>query len=594
MRTRLVAGFLGALTTLVVATTPAGAAIGDIETPNVTGPLPVTPTSHPWAATDKPLGDYGYVEEEFKYSGNAFRYDTSGADDVTGTPITTGGPADDGRFPYETRMIVRRPANPADFNGTVVVEWQNVTAQFDLEANWYGDPEYLLKNGYAYVAISAQRIGVNFLRGWDPARYGDLDVSARDGDGHETLCPASAGCSIAADVLSYDIFGAGIKSLLDGGTGVDPLGNLPKPSTVIASGESQSGSRLSTYYNKIQPLHDVIDAFLLTVSTGTVRDDTSTPVIRVISETENRTPRTEPDTSNYRQWEVAGGSHMPRMAFDNFQRPIERDLGLTLSASCQRYPLSRVQWPFVVNSAYAHLVSWANGGTAPPIAPRGQYDPAADPAATDQLQRDELGIAQGGIRLPEMAVPVRLNTGINAPAGGDLFSALCNLYGSTEDLSEAVLMSRYHDWGDYIDQVSARAQAVADEGFILDEDVPRLVDQHKQVATLRPTDPKRTPGKGSRKGSFSLTWRGTEAPQSTFELQHSRNGGKTWSPVKGASALTKPEFRFPKKGEKDGTWSYRVRSSTVIPADAVRPEYTVTTPFTDGSARTKVDGTPRS
>ena len=46
-----------------------------------------------------------------------------------------GGPADDGRFPYRTRMIVRRPADPADFNGTVVVEWQNVKAQFDLEAN---------------------------------------------------------------------------------------------------------------------------------------------------------------------------------------------------------------------------------------------------------------------------------------------------------------------------------------------------------------------------------------------------------------------------------------------------------------------------
>ena len=71
--------------------------------------------------------------------------------------------------------------------------------------------------------------------------------------------------------------------------------NLATPETVIASGESQSGSRLSTYYNKVHPLHEVIDAFLITVSTAPVRHDTDTPVMRVLSETENRIPRTEED-----------------------------------------------------------------------------------------------------------------------------------------------------------------------------------------------------------------------------------------------------------------------------------------------------------
>jgi hypothetical protein len=582
MRRRLAAVAAAAATILGLGAAPALASIDDIPTPDVSGPVPVTGTSHPWAATDQPLADYGYVEQEFKYSGNAFRYDTSGAIDADGTQIETGGPADDGRFPYTTRMIVRRPADPADFNGTVVVEWQNVTAQFDLEANWYGDPEYLLENGYAYVAISAQRVGVNSLRAWNPTRYGDLDVSARDG-GTET---------ITNDALSYDIYGAGIKALLDGGTGVDPLGNLPKPTTVIASGESQSGSRLSTYYNKIQNLHDVIDAFLITVSTGEVRDDGDAPVVRVLSETENRVPRTEPDSSNYRQWEVAGGSHLPRMAFENFQKPIERDTGLTLSASCLKYPLSRVQWPFVVNSAYAHLVSWANGGDAPPIAPRGQYQPTpSDPQ--NQLVRDGLGIAQGAIRLPEMAVPARLNTGINSadPSGGGIFSGFCGLLGSTQDLSDAVLLSRYDDWADYVDQASARAEEVADEGFILDEDVPRLIEMHKQVPNLRPTAPSRTAGAGTNRGRFTLTWRGTEAAQSTFELQHSRDGGTTWTPVAKAGAVDDPQFTFAGEGEADGRWIYRVRSNTVIPADAARDEYTVTTPFSEVSGPTTVDKT---
>ena len=571
---RYVALLVGLMVALVMAA-PASASLSNVPTPTVTGPVPVTAESTPWASTDKPLSDYGYVEEEFKYSGDAFSYDTTGAIDQTGTKITSGGPADDGAYPFKTRMIVRRPADPGDFNGTVVVEWLNVTAQFDLEANWYGDPEYLLQNGYAYVGVSAQRVGVNFLRGWDAGRYGDLDVSARDGGGIET---------ITNDALSYDIYASGIKALLDGGTGVDPLGPLAKPSTVLASGQSQSGSRLSTYYNKIQPIHDVVDAFLITVSTAALRDDGNAPAIRVLSETENRVPRTEPDTANYRQWEVAGGSHFPRMAFDNLQKPIERDLNTTLSATCTDYPLSRVQWPFVANSAYEHLVDWANGGPAPPTAPRGAYQ-SSPPDANNQLERNDLGIAEGGIRLPEVTVPARLNTGINSTAGPELFSLLCGLYGSTEDLTRSILTSLYVDYGDYVSQVKAEAQKVAEDGFILDQDVPRLVAQHKQVYTLRPAKPERSGKRKPSDSKFKLAWKGSTAPDTTYRLEHSGDGGESWSVVKGAKALDIPKVKV---DERPGTWIYKVNSTTIVPADAVRPSFTVTTPFSKRSTKAKV------
>jgi hypothetical protein len=594
------AGVMTALAAVLLWAAPAHAALADVETPTVTGPVPVTATSTPWAATDKPLASYGYVEEEFEYAGDAFTYDfdPSSPVDQTATKVTTGGPADDGRYPYRTRMIVRRPANPADFNGTVVVEWQNVTATFDLEANWYGDPEYLLENGYAYVAVSAQRAGVNSLRGWDAPRYGDLDVSWRDGGGAERICaPPSGspppGCTVPSDALSYDIYAAALKSLLDGGAGADPLGPLPLPETVIASGESQSAGRLNNYYNRIQPIHELVDAFLLTVSGGTtpIRDDRSEPTMRVLSETENRTPRTAPDAPNYRQWEVAGGSHLPRMAFDNFQGPIERDLGITLGAACEKYPLSQVQWPFVVNSAYEHLIRWANGGAAPPIAPRGQYDPGADPS--DQLVRDELGLAQGGIRLPEMAVPVRLNTGINSiGTGGGVFSAFCGLLGSSEDLSDSAILAQYPDWANYVGQVGKQAQNLVDAGFLLEGDLPRLIAMHEAVPNVRPTHPRRTGGKKKNRGQFTLDWQGTTNELGTFELEHSEDGGETWSPVAKAGALPDPGFEFTGKGEKDGEWIYRVRSNTTIPADAVREEFVITTPWSETSGGpTTVDKT---
>ena len=65
--------------------------------------------------------------------------------------------------------------NPAerDFSGTVLVEWQNVTAGYDLDAL---EPTSL-REGYAWVGVSAQRVGVDQLRGWSPTRYGGLNVT---------------------------------------------------------------------------------------------------------------------------------------------------------------------------------------------------------------------------------------------------------------------------------------------------------------------------------------------------------------------------------------------------------------------------------
>lgn len=558
---------------LSLAAAPAYAGLGDVETPTVFGPQATGPGNTPFMATDVDLASKGYVEQEFEYSGDAFRYDRAGADNVTGTKITTGGPNSDGKYPYRTRMIVRRPTDPAKFNGTVIVEWQNVTAGFDLEWNWFGDPQYLIDNGYAWVGISAQRAGVNFLKGFNAGRYGDLDIP----DANVPANPQND-----SDALSYEIYSAGIKAILGAGNGPKPLGGL-NATKVIASGESQSGSRLSSYYNKVQPLHELADAFLITVSTGTLRDDRPEKAIRVITETENRTQRTEPDDSSYRQWEVAGGSHLPRMAFDNAQNVLARDVA-TLDVDCERFPLSKVQWPFVVNSAIDKLVTWSSGGAAPPIADRGVY---TNPTT---LERDQYGIAKGGIRLPAVTVPVAVNTGVNsATPGGPPFSAFCGLLGSFEVFPDSTLTALYKDYGDYVDKTAPAVQAVADQGFILQQDVPRLQQNYEEFPNLRPTKP--ASGVGKARGSFTLSWRGTEAPASTFTVEQSKDGGKNWSPVAGAEALQQPSYAFPAKGKVDGNMSYRVRSQTVVPANVEAPETTITTPFSDATDTIQVDDT---
>ncbi len=572
MKRRLFSAVLAVLGFAVLTATPASAIEAPaVPVPNVTGPVAVTANSYPFLATDIDLSKYGYVEEEYFIDGNALRYDTTGAVDLDATRIESGGPNSDGTYPFKTRMVVRRPANPADANGTVVAEWYNVTAFRDIEWNWFGDPEFMLKNGYTFVGVSAQDVGIVGLKAFDAARYGDLTVTGN-------------GALPSGDPLSYDIFGAAVNALRGNrASGPDPLGGITAD-TVIASGESQSCGRLSAHYNKVEPLQNIVDAYLLTVCGSPLRTDRPEKAVRIISETENRTERTDldfPDTSSIRHWEVAGGSHLPRLAWDKVADVLNRDF-LPITVGCQKFPLSLVQWPFTANRAIKGLVDWVEEDTAPPIAPRGQYEAGV-------LVRDAYGIAQGGIRYPEMTVPTGVNDGVNSPGtgGNPLFNNFCGLLGSNTLFDDPTLDSLYTDYADYVSQYSDAVDQFLASDFILAEDAPRLKAISRQFPELRPTAPMKA-GKKVTTGKFGLNWAGTEAPDTTFTLQHrSSKKGAGWSKAKASLKGRTATL----KNEQEGTFTYRVRSSTVIPANNVAEESTTTTPYSEESAKVKVDRT---
>ena len=578
--------FFAALMVALVGTPSASALNGGVPTPTVTGPIEATPDSYPFLATDIDLDRYGYVEEEFFVEGDAFRYDTGGAIDQTATRIDTGGAEDDGRYPFRTRIVVRRPADPARANGVVVAEWNNVTSTQDVEFNWFGDPFYLLKNGYTFVAVTAQVVGVNALKSFDRPRYRPLTV-----DGNGTV---PTGTGLDGSALSYDVFGAVVKALKGMATdgSPDPLGGITAEK-VIASGESQSCGRLATHYNKIEPLHDAIDGYLLTVCGSQLRTDRpDDKAVRVLSELENqiqRTPEAFPDTDAIRHWEVAAGSHLPRLAWDNLDDLLNRDF-LTLTVECQKFPLSLVEWPFTVNRAIAGLAEWTGGGEAPPIAPRGQYvpNPAFNPGLPASasnpeviLDRDPFGIAKGAIRYPTVTVPTATNTGINAQAEGSTspFSLFCGLLGSSTAFSAGTLKSLYSDFGDYMRKYRAASADFAETDFILAADVSRLNRIASQFPYLRPTKP-RFRGRGGVRSGLTLAWSGTKAPDSRFIVQRTRARGKSkWVTAKVKVRGNKASLRK----EPPGVWRYRVRSSTVIPANNISPAETVDSPFSDRS-----------
>ena len=102
------------------------------------------------------LGDSGYTEEEFFFDGHATSYDLA-------SPATSDGQWDAveaATAAFTSRLLVRRPENPEDFSGVVLVEWLNVSGGVDGDPDWGSNSDEIIREGHAWVGVSAQRVGV--------------------------------------------------------------------------------------------------------------------------------------------------------------------------------------------------------------------------------------------------------------------------------------------------------------------------------------------------------------------------------------------------------------------------------------------------
>ena len=337
-------------------------------------------------------------------------------------------------------MVVRRPLSQAGFNGTVLVEWQNVTAGYDLDALWN---RRHIREGYAWVGVSAQRVGVDQLRAWSPTRYGGLDVTG--------------GGAFTTDQLSYDIFAQAAQALKSPGA-VDPLAGL-EVERVLAVGASQSAGRMTVYYNVVLPQEQpVFDGYAFIVGSAPSRVGTE-PIIQVLSETDVTTPATRrPDSDVFRRWEVAGAAHSGWEG-QEYRRPLQiRDLGAAPVYNCTNPPFSRILLSQVIEAAYGHLARWVDGGAPPPHAPYLEF------TASGTKARNELGLALGGIQLSQVAVPTALNTGSNS---GPSF---CILFGTHVPFDDAQLDALYRNHGRYVSAVTHTDNANMRAGFLLASD----------------------------------------------------------------------------------------------------------------------------
>ena len=307
----------------------------------------------------------------------------------------------------------------------------------------------------AYVGVSAQRVGVQQapygLTAWSPTRYGTLDVTA--------------GGTITDDSFSYDIFsqaGRAIRSQ----PGL--LGGL-RPRILIAIGVSQSASRLTPYYNSIQPLHRIYDGFLLHVGGGPFRTDTPTKLLRINTEREivaGQAAIRQPDSNIFRSWEIAGASHVDYWFMTYRQALVARDGLAPFNYQCDKQPLSHVNNKYVLNAGYAQLVDWIFRNRPPAVA-----NPIVVTSVSPTvIPRDTNGLVSGGIRLATVEVPTATNDGVNGSTG------FCGLYGSHTPFPDSKVQQLYPNHQTYVDAVRDVTQKNLRDRFIVSEDAAEMID----------------------------------------------------------------------------------------------------------------------
>ncbi len=437
----------------------------------------------PWlvGSTLIKLAPFGYEKAEYFIQGTAKSYTTPEPRSSDGKwDVTVEDEAD-----FRTRIVVYRPTDPAKFNGTVIIEWLNVSGGTEASSEWIMAHTELMRSGYAWVGVSAQKGGIEGggvnvisislpLKKLNPKRYGTL------------FHPG--------DKYAYDIFNQAAKAVTQPGH-FNPLGEL-QLERAIASGESQSADHLLTYINALALQEKVFDGYYvhsrvhgsMTLQpdpeqrerdfsereTVYVRDDIDVPVLIFQTESDlavlGADADSQPDSDMIRTWEVAGTAHADRYVgnvglTDKGDNPavaavVETRYAVPIVVKCPN-PVNSGPQHFVVKASLAALNNWIRTGVPPRPAERFMQDPVAG-----GLARDQFGNVLGGIRTPYVDVPIATLSG----EGQGESEILCQTYGTTRLFDQQTLAQLYPDPQSYVSAVHESVNDAVSKGYLLAPD----------------------------------------------------------------------------------------------------------------------------
>ena len=488
---------LGASLVISTAAAQQTAATFVVPLPTVTN-VPITAESYPWLHykyTQRPLelDEHGFVEEEYILSGTANVYDWS-AD--PNDPLVV-------RYsdtPFATRILVRRPADAAQFSGTVIVETMNPARRFDMAIMHGFLNEHTLDHGHAWIGVSMPNVLAS-LEQYDESRYSSLTFAnpappdavcagGRGGGGTPTRNPNEGGLRL--DALAQ--LGRWIKSNVPG----NPFGDTAQLVFLVG----HTGGDVATYVSSVarqgrlengDPIYDGFLAHsgsnagaLMNCGTSLAQDDPrripgrGTGVPMVVMKTQNDLPYAgRPDSDapddTFRVYDIPGSAHADKWLFRYLPTPDEQRKAIDLNT---RSTVTD-QWPFeancdvpdivfhdfpqnyIVSGAVANLERYAKDGTPLPKAPRVEIE-------NGEVKLDEHGNAIGGIRSVWLDVPTATYHTI-LPGQGN-----CRVAGYREDFTWWKDAALYGTYEAYMSKVTASIDRMLSERWITEAGARRI------------------------------------------------------------------------------------------------------------------------
>lgn len=397
-----------------------------------------------------PWAEHGYVERHYFMSGLADvleassmadsmhgHLDRDNAADLAARPAVVGKTLRSGR-PYTTRVVVVQPQSADSFSGVVVLEPLHPRGRPTARDRLL---PYLLAAGHAWVGVE-NPITFRKLRREHPDAFAGL--AAEHPSQIWGMLTHSAQAIRNAKLISMPV------------------------RRIVMTGYSNSGTVTALFANSFGDRKEhgetLIDGYL-PLASGVYNQPISVPVIRVMTQSDfahfgaiaNRRDDGDAPMDRYRLIEVSGSTHSQRAGelcalYSMPENAVENDVPLEM----------------VMGQALSNLIDWIDAGIAPPRAPRMQF-------RDSRVVIDEFGHALGGLRLPQVEVPLsKLNT--TAPG--------CDLAGFRVPLSPEKLRQMYSTAEDFVARREAVIEQLASERWISALDAQRLRTEALQSSLM--------------------------------------------------------------------------------------------------------------